>query len=44
MFEREEIIELLSLVTNKLDRHEEYGSGDVVMLIINSLKEEWNLN
>ena len=40
----EEIIELLSCVMNKLDRKGELGAGDVVMDIICSLKDEWDLN
>lgn len=39
----DEIIELLSLTVNKLDSHREFGTGDVVMMIINTLKEEWKV-
>lgn len=44
MLTHKEIIELLSLATNKLDKHREYGAGDVMLMIINSLKEEWNID
>lgn len=43
MLTHKEIIELLSLATNKLDSHREYGAGDVMVMIINALKEEWKL-
>lgn len=39
----DEIIELLSLTANKLDSHKEYGAGDVVTMIVTSLKEEWGI-
>lgn len=40
----DEIIELLSLTVNKLDSHKEYGAGDVVTIIVASLKEEWGID
>ncbi len=43
MLTHKEIIELLSLTTNKLDKHMEYGAGDVVTMIVASLKEEWGI-
>lgn len=39
----DEIIDLLSLTVNKLDSHKEYGAGDVVTMIVASLKKEWGI-
>lgn len=40
----DEIIELLSLTVNKLDKHKEFGTGDVITMIVASLKEEWGID